>query len=101
MIGNSLMTRQHTWVLAVFGILAAASAGAGPPTAPEGFVSLFNGHDLSGWKVPEGDNGHWKVIDGVIDYDAGSEATGDKALWGEVEYRDFILQIDWRLKEAP
>ena len=40
-------------------------------------------------------------VDGVIDYDAGSEASGDKALWSEVEYRDFILQIDWRLKEAP
>jgi type 1 glutamine amidotransferase len=56
---------------------------------------------LTGWKIPEGDGGHWKVSDGVIDYDAGSEARGDKALWGEVEYRDFILQIDWRLKEAP
>src|SRR5262249_2266204 len=38
---------------------------------PAGFASLFNGKDLSGWKVPEGDGGHWKVIDGVIDYDAG------------------------------
>ena len=41
---------------------------------PAGYVSLFNGRDLSGWKVPEGDNGHWKVVDGVIDYDALSEA---------------------------
>ena len=37
----------------------------------------------------------------MIDYDAGSQAQGDKALWGEVLYRDFVLQIDWRLKEAP
>ena len=64
-------------------------------------MSLFNGKDLTGWKIPEGDGGHWKVSDGVIDYDAGSEAQGDKALWSEVEYRDFVLQIDWRLKEAP
>ena len=40
------------------------------------FVSLFNGKDLAGWKIPAGDNGHWKVADGVIDYDAASEATG-------------------------
>ena len=39
-------------------------------TDDDGFVSLFNGRDLSGWKVPAGDNGHWKVVDGVIDYDA-------------------------------
>ncbi len=39
----------------------------------EGFVPLFNGKDFKGWKVPQGDNGHWKVVDGVIDYDAQSE----------------------------
>ena len=64
-------------------------------------MSLFNGKDLAGWKIPEGDGGHWKVVDGVIDYDAQSEATGDKTLWSDREYRDFVLQIDWRLKEAP
>jgi hypothetical protein len=65
------------------------------------FVSLFNGKDLSGWKVPEGDNGHWKVVDGVIDYDAASEAKGDKSLWSEKSYGDFILRVDWRIKETP
>ena len=33
---------------------------------PEGFVSLFDGKDLEGWKIPDGDNGHWKVFNGVI-----------------------------------
>jgi hypothetical protein len=69
--------------------------------APEGFVSLFNGKDLAGWKVPPGDNGHWKVKDGVIDYDARSESTGDKSLWSDKAYRDFVLKIDWRLKTEP
>jgi type 1 glutamine amidotransferase len=75
--------------------------------APEGFVSLFNGKDLTGWKLPEGDGGHWKVVDGVIDYDAGSEAKAipgmkdEKSLWSDREYGDYVLQLDWRLKEAP
>ena len=81
--------------------LARDDRAADDGTRPTGFVSLFNGKDLTGWKVPEGDNGHWKVVDGVIDYDAGSEAKGDKALWSEREYGDFVLQLDWRLKEAP
>ena len=68
--------------------------------AEDGFVSLFNGYDLGEWKVPEGDNGHWKVVDGVIDYDAQSEASGDKNLWTRKEYGDFILKIDWRLKQT-
>jgi len=68
---------------------------------PEGFVSLFDGKTLRDWVVPEGDNGHWKVVDGVIDYDAGSEAKGDKSLWTEKEYGDFTLLVDWRIKETP
>ncbi|MEM7474978.1 MAG: DUF1080 domain-containing protein [Planctomycetota bacterium] len=66
----------------------------------DGFVSIFNGQDFSGWKLPEGDNGHWKVLDGVIDYDAGSEAKQDKNLWTVKEYGDFILHIEWRLKQT-
>lgn len=65
------------------------------------WTSLFNGEDLSGWVVPEGDNGHWQVIDGVIDYDAMSEAPDDKNLWSENEYEDFVLRIEWRIKETP
>ena len=70
-----------------------------PATAAS--VALFNGRDLTGWKVPEGDNGHWKVVDGVIDYDAASEAPGDKHLWTERSYGDFVLRLEWRLKSTP
>ncbi len=79
---------------------AIAAAVVSAHAADRGFVSLFNGKDLSGWKVPAGDGGHWKVLDGVIDYDARSEATGDKNLWSEKEYKDFVLKIDWRIKET-
>ena len=65
------------------------------------FVSLFNGRDLTGWKVPAGDNGHWRVADGVIDYDAESEAAGDKSLWSGRAYGDFVLRVDWRIKGTP
>ena len=64
----------------------------------EGFTSLFNGKDLTGWKIPEGDNGHWSVIDGVIDYDARSEAKGSKDLMSAKEYKDFKLHVEWRFK---
>jgi hypothetical protein len=76
------------------------SAGA-QDAPPPGFVSLFNGKDLGGWRVPQGDNGHWKVVGGVIDYDAESEASGDKSLWSEKEYGDFVLRVDWRIKDTP
>jgi len=71
-------------------------------SAPAGFVSIFNGKDLSGWKIPAGDNGHWKVVDGVIDYDARSEAPGDdKGIWTVKSYKNFMAKVDWRIKETP
>ncbi len=96
--------------LAISAILLAAPAAAqsfDPRLAAlaqdkdDGFVSIFNGKDLAGWKLPEGDNGHWKVLDGVIDYDARSEAKGDKNLWTEKHYGDFVLKVEWRIKETP
>jgi len=84
--------------LAAFAAPAALHPADEPPA---GFVSLFNGRDFSGWKVPEGDGGHWKVVDGVIDYDAESAATGNKSLFTERAFRDFTVLVDWRIKETP
>lgn len=66
----------------------------------KGYEPLFAGKDLSHWKIPEGDNGHWKVVDGVIDYDARSEAKGDKNLWTKESFEDFKLHVEWRFKRT-
>lgn len=89
--------RTRSFLMAVAFLISAPSWSQ----VPEGFTSLFNAKDFTGWKVPEGDNGHWKILDGVIDYDAESEAKGDKSLWSEKSYKDFVLQIDWRIKATP
>jgi hypothetical protein len=90
---------------ATLGRFATASALAvlalAAPAAQDGFTPLFNGKDLSGWKVPPGDNGHWKVVDGVIDYDAESEATGEKSLFTTREFADYVLRLEWRIKATP
>jgi hypothetical protein len=95
------MIMKRLVVIPAAALLAVSLAWAANDDASDGFVPLFNDKDLSGWKVPEGDGGHWKVVDGVIDYDAGSDAKGDKNLWSDREYGDFVLRLDWRLKEAP
>jgi hypothetical protein len=38
----------------------------GPKTTPDGFVSLFNGKDLTGWKVYPRGTGDWKVEGGKL-----------------------------------
>ncbi|HZE95460.1 MAG TPA: family 16 glycoside hydrolase, partial [Planctomycetota bacterium] len=68
----------------------------------EGFVPLFNGKDLAGWKTDREHEGHWVVKDGFVRYDAKG-----KDLWTEKSYGDFILKAEWRFpgtaveKEAP
>ena len=95
--------RLTPFVCAAFLILAVLALAPAVCTAEPtpGFTSLFNGKDFTGWKVPTGDNGHWKVVDGVIDYDASSEATTDKNLWSAAAYGDFLLRVEWRIKETP
>src|SRR5262249_8379613 len=71
-IGNFVEGRRWFFTCVWAGLCSAlalppATLGA-DNSPPPGFVALFNGRDLSGWKVPEGDGGHWKVVDGVIDY---------------------------------
>ena len=61
----------------------------------EGFVSLYNGVDLTGWKTHSGLIGHWKPNDWRLQYDG--QATGDdKNLWSQQALKDFQLIVDWR-----
>jgi hypothetical protein len=85
--------------LMLMGVLAPLARVSAEP--PPGFESLFDGKTLNGFKVPAGDGGHWKVVDGVIDYDARSEAKDDKNLWTTRDFGDFVLRVDWRIKETP
>ena len=89
--------------------------------APKGFVHMFNGKDLTGWKgVPKSpyDNPeeraelspedlakvqaeanalmqeHWKVEDGVLHYDGkGFSLATDR------DYADFEMLVDWKIEE--
>ena len=89
-----MKAKPSTLAALVIAVCAVQTTGAGQTA--DGFTPLFNGRDFTGWKVPAGDNGHWRIVDGAIDYDAESEAES-KDLWTERPYRDFTLQVDWRI----
>ncbi len=65
-----------------------------------GFVSLYSGLDLRGWKQEPGHVGHWKANDSILTYDGKSEAK-DKDLWTEKEYGNFEMVVDWKLPNKP
>lgn len=77
---------------------AADGAALSEQERAEGFVSLFNGKDFTGWRFgdtadPEAklpDN--WKVEDGVIKLSGG----GSPHLASAAEYGDFDFRFEWR-----
>ncbi len=79
-------------------ILALTVSGCFEQTASkpagEGWISLFNGEDLTGWIEPDVEH-TWQVVGGVIDYEAkGGNLTSEK------EYSDYTLHLDWRFKRT-
>lgn len=60
--------------------------------AAKGWVRLFNGKDLSGWKVP-GPNPYWKVVDGAI-VGTNDPANKGSMLYTQGTWGDFELEFD-------
>ncbi len=116
----ALLFRLLVVYCAVLGASPCASAqvSSGQPDnlPPAGFVALFNGTDLTGWKGLVGDpkarakmppdvlaqaqadadskmRAHWSVKDGVLVFDG----KGD-SLCTLADYRDFELYIDWKIE---
>jgi hypothetical protein len=58
------------------------------------WVTLFNGKDLTGWKVPA-NNVFWKVVEGVL-VGENDETLKGSMLYTEKSYRDFIFEADVR-----
>lgn len=88
-----------TAMLLAFGQSAIAGAGESAKplnVPPAGFTALFNGKDLTGWRVNPKVKEMWSIEDGVLK----SHELLDQ--WGadlvtEKEYRDFVLMLDFRM----
>jgi hypothetical protein len=79
-------------VLALPSVLPATRAAAEvPPTAE--LPSIFNGKDLSGWRVSGAP--YWKVVDGAIVGESDQEKKGSM-LYTEQPYDDVIVEGEFR-----
>ena len=76
--------------------MALVSTAHADDEGEEGFVSLFNGKDLTGW---EGDATFWSVRDGVITAESTAEKTVRRntfLIWTGGEVEDFELRLKFR-----
>ena len=62
---------------------------------------IFNGKDLSGWEVPDGNDeaGWYKAVGGVLKVQSGPKKKGS-ILWTEKKYRNFVMEFDFRFGEG-
>ena len=105
-------------LIGILPCLDSKCAWAADNTPPDGFVALFNGKDLTGWKGLAGKDGspvarakmtreelakdqeradkrmrdHWRVEDGALVFDG----KGD-SLCTAKDYGDFEMYVDWKI----
>jgi len=103
-------------VLVCSGYMATRAEAGELNRPPEGFVALFNGRDLTGWKglvgspksrremsraklakaqakADEDMRAHWKVVDGVLCFDGKGHS-----LCTAKDYGDFEMFVDWKIE---
>jgi hypothetical protein len=101
--------------LSTFVVLATTESRAADNQPPDGFVALFNGQDLTGWKglvgnpktraamseadlaaaqgkADEAMRQHWKVEDGALVFDGKG-----KSLCTAKDYGNFEMMVDWKI----
>ncbi|MBI3408441.1 MAG: DUF1080 domain-containing protein [Planctomycetes bacterium] len=80
--------------LTAFGLLSAIQQSANSRPQEDGFVSLFDGKDLAGWKQFAGKEQIWTVEDGLLVCKGG----GGGWLGTVRDYADFEIRLEYRLK---
>jgi len=89
-------------VLVLFPGTVARAQDVSEAEKKEGFVSLFNGKDFTGWRFgpksapAERLPANWKVEDGLIKLAGG----GSPHLASQWDYEDFELRLEWRAVRA-
>jgi hypothetical protein len=63
---------------------------------PEGFTALFNGKDLTGWKVLNGKMDRWGAENGLMFV----QGSGGGWLMTEKEYGDFEIRLEYKVPKG-
>jgi len=108
----------RNFAIAAVVLISVSAAVAADNTPPAGFVALFNGKDLSGWKglvatppkrakmsadelaeaqkkADDDMRAHWSVEDGVLVFD-GKKLEGYN-LCAAKDYGNFEMYVDWKI----
>ena len=70
-----------------------------------GWIQLFNGKDLTGWRgynKPDAKETRWKVVDGLLalDHNGAGDTHGQRDLITDATYEQFDLRWEWKISEG-
>jgi Domain of Unknown Function (DUF1080) len=96
------------WIVTAAWVLGCGIAGAQAPNTltpqeqQEGWLLLFNGHDLQGWHSwqEKGTGSDWSVVDGAIQLKKTNEdpPADYSDLVTDGEYSNFDLKLEWKAR---
>ena len=66
---------------------------------PEGFVPLFNGRNLDGWRTSPQTEKYWCANNSILE-STGRAPIEHADLWSTKNLRDFTLVLDWRVLDG-
>jgi hypothetical protein len=66
-----------------------------------GYISLYNGLDLSGWGSAKDEKDLWKSDDWRLVSSGNPNRSSKNILWTENQFKDFNLIVDWRFTGEP
>ena len=91
----------------VVGLIAACDNGSAPNTLTDaekkaGWVLLFDGHSLDGWrgyKKPDATDSRWTVVDGTLTVSVkdGRDTHGERDIISKDTFEQFELSADWKV----
>lgn len=89
------MTTRRSFILTASAVLLASPVVA--CAAPAAWTPLFNGKDLTGWRIYKGGaaGDGWAVEDGAL----ALKHAGGGNIVTEAEYGDFELEFDWKISK--
>ena len=87
---------SKTICAAAVGLAVGLFLAALPASAEPGFTTLFNGKDLTGWKLVEPEGRGYIVENGLLECPA--DCGGN--LFTEKEYANFVFRFEFKLEEG-
>jgi formylglycine-generating enzyme required for sulfatase activity/tRNA A-37 threonylcarbamoyl transferase component Bud32/predicted RNA-binding Zn-ribbon protein involved in translation (DUF1610 family) len=99
--GRSAADSSHRSPLIGFRLARVRSGDKSAGEQDSAWVPLFNGKDLTGWKVGQEEQRHWKVEDGVLIGSSPEGSAESSYLFTESgAFRDFHLRIEAKVNNG-